>query len=150
MVNNLVEHYNYITNKTIVNKCLDSKLLTGDHTIIYLVSGVCFIVAAVLVLLSAIKRPKILSNLNVNGDTTSIDSNMYPMSSSPFKGSGFLKGSGFFQGSGFMAAPEIFTGSGSIRGSGFLINRQSDSISTLNGHDIVEKIPLRIETSHNS
>jgi hypothetical protein len=29
------------------------------------------------------------------------------MSSSPFKGSGFLKGSGFFQGSGFMAAPEI-------------------------------------------
>lgn len=127
-------------------------ILTGDIiTKIYLVSGVCFIVAAVLVLLSAINRPKIPSNLNVNGDTTySIDSNMYPVSSSHFKGSGFLKGSGFFRGSGFMAAPEIFTGSGSIRGSGFFINQQTDSIPTLNGHDIVEKIPLRIETSHNS
>lgn len=121
-------------------------------TKLYLVSGVCFIVAAVLVLLSTINRPKIPSNLNDNGDKTySIDSNMYPVSSSPFKGSGFLKGSGFFRGSGFMAAPEIFTGSGSIRGSGLLINRQTDSIPTLNGHDIVEKIPLRIiETIHNS
>ena len=123
-------------------------ILTGDIiTKIYLVSGVCFIVAAVLVLLSAINRPKIPSNLNVNGDTTySIDSNMYPVSSSHFKGSGFLKGSGFFRGSGFMAAPEIFTGSGTLRGSGFLTHRQTDSTHKLNGHEIVEIVPLRIET----
>jgi hypothetical protein len=46
-----------------------------------------------------------------------------------------------------MTAPEIFTGSGTLRGSGFLTHRQTDSTPKLNGHEIVEIVPLTIETN---
>lgn len=100
------------------------------------------------ILLSAINRPHVPTNLTANGDINySVDSNILPVASSLFKGSGFLKGSAFLRGSGFMTAPEIFTGSGTLRGSGFLTHRQTDSTPKLNGHEIVEIVPLTIETN---
>jgi hypothetical protein len=94
MVNNLVEHYNYITNKTIVNKCLDSKLLTG------------------------FKNPE------------------------PLKGDDDI---GYILLSILVVSPLTFR---LLSIFGLFI--ADNNTRTADGHDIVEKIPLRIETSHNS
>ncbi|CAC5421059.1 SLC16A12 [Mytilus coruscus] len=119
----------------------------GSYEHSFYISGISFILSALLTLMATINKPNIPTNLRQNGHISlSIDSNVSEPAAPAMQGSGFLRGSGFFRGSGFMTAPEIFGGSISLRGSGFLSpNQSSDSRDNIRQAKVVEIIPLTSE-----